>query len=200
MKLIEKLKNVKDFVAIALSDYTKIAAIFPTTGFASRAVAKHIPSAPKVIVEYGAGSGSITREILRKMPPKARLISVEQNEEFLPALKDIGDSRLEIVHGDVLDVVSKLPQIAPEGVDAVVSGIPFSFMGEPLGEEVVAKTRNALKDDGRFIVYQNSARMADLLSTYFPKVKCFFEPRNLFPYFIFVASPKQPALSAKSPS
>lgn len=177
----------KSFWRIALTDYVRVGTFFPSTRFASRSVAKQIPENPEVVVEYGAGNGSVTRELLKRLPKHGRLITVEQNEEFIPALKQIKDPRLEVIHGDVIDVARNLPAIVPTGVDAVVSGIPFAFMQGKTCDTVVMYTRLALKKSGRFVVYQNSVKVGDILKSHFPRVKWFVEPRNFLPYFIFVA-------------
>lgn len=177
----------KSFWRVAMTDYVRVGTFFPSTKFASRRVANWIPENPEVVVEYGAGTGSVTRELLKRLPKNARLIAVEQNPEFIEPLQKIDDPRLEVIHGDVVEVARNLPAIVPTGVDAVVSGIPFAFMKGSKCDSVVKYTRSALKATGRFIVYQNSVKIGDTLKSHFPRVRWFFEPRNFLPYFIFVA-------------
>lgn len=38
----------------------------------------------KVVVEYGPGVGTITRELLARMPKDAILIAIEMNVDFTP--------------------------------------------------------------------------------------------------------------------
>lgn len=187
MRTASNTNWAKSFWAVAMKDYVRVGTFFPSTKFASRRVAKWIPENPEVVVEYGAGTGSVTRELLKRLPKNARLITVEQNEEFIERLQKINDPRLEVIHGDVVEVARNLPTIAPKGVDAVVSGIPFAFMKGSKCDSVVKYTQTALKVTGRFIVYQNSVRIGDVLKNHFPRVRWFFEPRNFLPYFIFVA-------------
>ena len=179
---------IDSFLKIALRDFSHIASLFPSTSFAARSVVKQIPPDVKIVVEYGPGNGSITREILRRIPEKSRLICIEVNENFIPILEQLGDKRLEVVRGDVVEMSGKLRQLFPNGVDAVVSGIPFSFLPNEKGEQVIKNTREALRAGGRFVLYQNSLRTLDRLKKHFTKVKFSFEPRNIFPYFILVAT------------
>ena len=51
---------------------------------------------------------------------------------------------------------------------------------------IVRKTRDYLRDGGKFIVYQYSTHMKKYLRIYFNKVSINFEPRNLPPIFIMV--------------
>jgi len=184
---MKAISPTKSFWRVALNDYVRVGTFFPSTKFASRRVARWLPENTQVVVEYGAGTGNVTRELLKRLPINGRLITVEQNPEFIERLRKIGDPRLEVIHGDVLEVSKRLPTIDPRGVDAVVSGIPFCFMKDQSCDTVVLSTRKALKATGRFIVYQNSVKIGEVLKNHFPRVKRFFEPRNFLPYFIFVA-------------
>ena len=56
------------------------------------------------VIEVGAGPGSLTRSLLELNA--AKVIAVEKDKRFLPALeflKESSQGRLEIVHGDMLD-------------------------------------------------------------------------------------------------
>jgi phospholipid N-methyltransferase len=183
-----QFRKVKNFIAVALKDYIHAGALFPSSPFATRAVVKHVPENSKVIVEFGPGNGSITRELLKKLAPDGALYGIELNDDFVEELREINDPRLKIVHGDVVEMTSRFNEWAPVGVDVFVSGIPFSFIDGTGVETIVEATRQALKPEGRFVVYQNSVKMGDVLKYYFPKVKFSFEPRNFMPYFIFTAS------------
>lgn len=184
---LDFMAKFKSFLQVALRDFLHIGSIFPSSRFASRSIAKQLPPNCRVVVEYGAGNGRITKELLRQLPEEGRLYSIELNEDFIPQLKHIPDKRLSVIRGDVLEMAGRLHELAPGGVDAVVSGIPFSFLGVKQKREIVEKTSRALRSGGRFIVYQNSLKMKDILRYYFGPVHFFFEPRNVFPYFILVA-------------
>ena len=182
--------KVDDFVKVALGDFTHVAAIFPSSPWATRSVVRNIPAAARAIVEYGPGGGAVTRQILRRLARDARLVAIELNTQFVTDLKGLQaeDARLEIHHGDVQEMSSRLRDLVPHGADAVISGIPFSFLSHEQRQEIVRNTRSGLSDGGRFIVYQNSPKMCEYLKPYFSDVKCRFEPRNVFPYFIMVAT------------
>jgi phospholipid N-methyltransferase len=175
------------FLRNALRDFPHVGSLFPSSSFACRAIARHLPAAPRVVVEYGPGSGVVTRELLTRLPHSARLIAFEINAEFAALLRLVSDQRLHINQEDIVEASGRLREWAPDGVDAVISGIPFSFLSKAARERVVLNTRDALKDGGRFIVYQNSRKMTRPLEACFTRVSCRFELRNIFPYFIMVA-------------
>jgi len=139
------------------------------------------------VVEYGPGNGVVTRELLRRLEPDARLVAYEINAAFAEELRRSIDLRLEVHEADIIAASSRLCELSDGGVDAVVSGIPFSFLSPSTREAVVRNTSRALRSGGRFIVYQNSAKMVKPLRRYFREVSGRFEPRNVFPYFIMVA-------------
>lgn len=175
------------FLKNALRDFSHVAALFPSTPFACRAIAGNLPAGPRLVVEYGPGSGVVTRELLRKLPMDGQLIAYEINRAFAAELRRGADRRLVVNEGDIVDASARLRELAPGGVDAVVSGIPFSFLSPYSRDLVVKNTHAALREGGRFVVYQNTAKMVKPLRRHFREVSSRFEPRNLFPYFIMVA-------------
>jgi phospholipid N-methyltransferase len=192
---IKKNGGMKAFWKIAVGDFLHVGEIFPSSPWACQSVVKHL-NGDKLVVEYGSGNGVLTRQILKALPQRAKLISIEVNGHFIPQLRDIEDDRLEVIHGDVLEVSQELRKRAPKGVDAVISGIPFTFITPSQRARVVQATHAALREGGRFIVYQNSKTVRPLLRSQFGRVDCFFEPRNIFPYFIMVAKRNVPVTHA----
>src|SRR5690349_8364364 len=58
----------------------------------------------RVIVEYGPGVGTFTKEILRRMAPDATLVVFETNGDFVRFLRGrLNDPRLHIIHGSAAD-------------------------------------------------------------------------------------------------
>lgn len=143
-----------------------------------------------LIVEYGPGTGNITRALLRKLSFNGKLIAIELNPKFEKMLDQMGDPRLQVRLGGVLEV---LPSIAhDQKVDAVVSGIPFSFFPEEDRETIVIKTRQLLRPGGSFIVYQSTRLLVPLFEKHFDSISVKYEPRNIFPYFIISGTVKEP--------
>lgn len=178
--------KIKSFVGVALKDFGRVGGIFPSSRWTARAVVRQLTSDMNTVIEYGPGDGAVTRHILKLLRPKAKLLGIELNQAFVEALRKIQDKRLEVVAGDVAEMSEKLKELLPDGVDAVVSGIPFTFIPAEQREKIVKNTRDALKPGGRFVLYQNSLLMKSLLNRYFQKVTAQIEPRNIPPYFILV--------------
>lgn len=175
-----------DFLKVALKDY-KVGAVAKSSKYTVRAILKQVKPGYKLVVEYGAGDGVVTKELLSRLPSDAKVVAVELNKDFLPMLNDIKDDRLAVQNEDVVRLSQDFSPAGAKDADAVISGIPFSFFKPATREEIVRNTHRNLRKGGAFIVYQYSPLMLPVLKKYFKHVTMTVEPRNVFPYFIMVA-------------
>lgn len=177
-----------NFLKTALKDY-KVGALTPSSNFVVTQIVKKLPHHSRAcIIEYGAGDGVITKALLEHMPVDGKLIAIEMNPQFIPILKKIHDPRLQIVQGDVLKICKDLSVLKLPRIDAVISGIPFSFFTSNERKIIAKQTFQKLSEHGRFILYQFSPLMLPYLKDYFEKkIKLSVEVRNFPPYFIMVA-------------
>ncbi len=106
------------------------------------------------IVEFGAGCGGVTREILRRMRPDARLISFELNKVFFEEISSsIKDARFEPVHANV----TSAGEFCEFGTaDCVVSGLPMGNFGPALKTKILDTATGLLKPGGRYSQFQYS--------------------------------------------
>ena len=141
----------------------------------------------RVIVEYGPGVGTFTAEILRRMRDDARLIVIETNLEFVQFMGNTFlDSRLRIEHDSAENVQFILRRIALQRANYIVSGIPLGSMPKNLQAGIAAASRDALENDGSFLVYQFTSRVLPVLRQTFTTVRRRFELRNFPPAQVFV--------------
>lgn len=182
----QKVESVFNYLDAFLKD-PKVASVAPSTKFVVARVLKMIDwTKTKVIIEYGPAGGVITRQLLERLPEDGTLIAVETNEKFVDILrKDVSDPRLKVVHGSVLDLPAHLAPLNVGPADAIVSGIPFSFLKPIERHQLLHKTEEALRPGGRFIAYQFTTHLVPLLKFHFEKVDVQFEVRNIPPHFIF---------------
>ncbi len=176
------------FLKTALQDY-KVGALTPSSNFVVKQIVKKLPHHSRAcIIEYGAGDGVITKALLEHMPPDGKLIAIEMNPHFITLLKKIRDPRLQIIDGDVLKICKDLSVLKLPRIDAVISGIPFSFFNSNERHIIAKQTFQKLSEHGRFILYQVSPLMFPYLKKYFKKkINLSLEVRNFPPYFIMVA-------------
>ena len=175
--------NTLNFLKIALKD-PKVAAISESSSWAVDRVEELLPKDTRFAVEYGPGTGVITRRILRVLPDDGKLVGIELNKELSGALGNIRDVRFELVQGDVLDWSQSSLDREIHLVDAVVSTIPFSFLSARERRMLIERTARMLRPGGRFITCQFSLLVFPLIRRYFRKAKCSIEVRNFPPYFV----------------
>jgi phospholipid N-methyltransferase len=144
----------------------------------------------RVLVEFGPGVGTITREVLKRMRPDAVLVVIELNEEFVQYLgATIRDPRLRIVHGSAAHVRRILTEQDLAPADCIISGLPYSLLPEELRKEIVAESRQALKAEGSLLVFQFSPSVLPYLKSSFSSVKLGFQLFNILPARIFHCTP-----------
>lgn len=165
-----------------------LGSVIPSSRFLVQQVLKPIDwASTRVVVEYGPGVGTITRHILQRMRPDARLIVLDTNSDFVEFLRgSIRDPRLEVVHGSAADVQRVLEERGLGQADYAISGIPFSTMPAEVRESIVQSTHDALRPGGAFLVYQFSSKVRGDLERVFHDVRPSFEPLNILPAHVFV--------------
>lgn len=105
-----------------------------------------------VIVEYGAGTGAFTVEILSRKPLEASFLAIEAN----PCLVEILKQRfpdLTILHNCVEHTPRLLQQFRLAGADCIVSGLPWSSFSSDLQDRLLDATLQALRPCGTFATF-----------------------------------------------
>ena len=146
----------------------------------------------RAIVELGAGDGVITKHILARMHPQARLMAFEVNAQFCTELRALGDPRLIVVEDSAARMASYLQRHDFGAVDAIVSAIPFVSLPVTLADEIVGLCRDALRPGGPFAQVHYSLLRKRVYEGIFGNVKVNFIPLNLPPAFV-LTSHKQAA-------
>jgi phospholipid N-methyltransferase len=140
----------------------------------------------QVVVEYGPGVGTITREMLRNLSADAKLLAIESNHELAAHLKEnVDDPRLHTRLTSAANVHKALNSLRLEGADYVISGIPFSTIPRKERLTILRNTWKSLKPGGVFLVYQFSGAVLPSLEEVFGPVHQEFELRNVLPARIF---------------
>lgn len=171
-------------------EYPKeIGSIVPSSKFLIDEVLKNIDfKNAKCIVEYGAGTGRMTTEILKKARNDARILCFEINGKFYSYLnKKIKDKRVTIIKDSAENIKSYLKKFNIQKVDYVISGLPFTNLSPEKKYIIIEKTRSTLKNNGKFVVFQfvlNSFKK--YLYKYFSNISTKFVPLNIPPCFVYV--------------
>ena len=141
-----------------------------------------------VFVEYGPGVGTITRPILDRLKPDAKLVAIDTNPDFCDYLRhEFNDPRLIVVNRSATDLAAILDEYGCGGADYVISGLPFSTLPPGVGPAIVTATKRSLKAGGIFLVYQFSPKVVDFLRLEFDNIDRRFEALNVPPAQLFYA-------------
>jgi phosphatidylethanolamine/phosphatidyl-N-methylethanolamine N-methyltransferase len=159
-----------------------VGSVIPSSRYLERRIVKEADLAhARLVVELGPGVGGTTRAILRAMPATAKLVSVEINADFLPALRAIRDPRLTVHEGSAVDIGRILESHGLGAPDVVLSGIPFSTMKPELGRAIVRAVHDVLAPGGRFVAYQVRDRVEKFGREVFGPAAVALELRNVPP-------------------
>ena len=147
-----------------------------------------------VFVEYGAGNGIITKYILKKMKPDAKLICFEINTEFNKHLNLINDDRLIIVNNSAEKIKAILSTNNIQNVDCFVSSLPLAIMPLTISENILNYSKEVLNTNGQFIQYQYSTNSLKIFKKFFGKKNVIlnFELMNIPPAFIYKCKKTNP--------
>lgn len=144
----------------------------------------------RVVVEYGPGVGTFTREILRRMRPDAVLVAIELNTDFVEYLTEqVRDPRFRVVHGSAARVRSVLAEQGLAPADYIISGLPYRNMSDSLRREILNESRLALKAEGSMVLFQYTRKLQPYLESSFSSVKRDFQLFNILPALIFHCTP-----------
>lgn len=144
----------------------------------------------RVVVEFGPGVGTITREVLKRMRRDAVLLAIELNEEFVEHLGEtIHDTRLRLVHGSAADVRRILAEQGLAPADYIISSIPYSLLSAAQRQEIVSESRHALQAQGSLLVFQFNRALLPYLKSSFSSVKLNFQLWNILPVLVFHCTP-----------
>ena len=142
----------------------------------------------KLFVEYGPGVGTFTRDLLDRMSPDAKLVTIDTNSDFTKYLtKSIDDPRLIAVTGSAADVEQILTERGFGKADYVLSGLPFSTLPPGVGDAIAKATAKVVRPGGAFLVYQFTPKVLDFIKPHFEKIDRGFEWINVPPATLFWA-------------
>lgn len=143
----------------------------------------------EVIVEFGAGTGAMTEEILKRLAPQATLIVFELNNAFMKYLKEeFDDPRVIWVH----ESAEVLPRILRDNgissVDAVISSLPLTLIPDSTRMRIVSSARSSLRTGGHYVQFQYTLQAKRLLSQAFRAIRTRFVLWNIPPAFVYICT------------
>ena len=191
------------FLKEYFKNYREIGSVVPDSRRCLDALLKNVPfDNINSIIEFGAASGALTREIIRRKKKGALLLAFEKNPVFFTELqKNIEGEDVFLLNASVFESVAILTGkfgFALSGVDCIVSTLPCSNIdvNNLLRESVVP----LLNPGGLFIQYMHvisllkGFHLRRILALYFRTIIPSIVIGNLPPVIIYnCSSQKRPA-------
>jgi len=138
------------------------------------------------IVEYGAGTGIFTRQLLKKRRPATILLIFEKNENFCQLLhQQFGNQpNLHIINDSAEKIGDYLAKHNQSHADCIISGLPFASIPHEISVRILSQTKKHLKKEGKFITFQYTLLKKDFIGQFFNNIKITRELRNIPPAYI----------------
>jgi phosphatidylethanolamine/phosphatidyl-N-methylethanolamine N-methyltransferase len=108
-----------------------------------------------VVLELGAGTGSITRGLLRQGCPADRLVAVERDRVLATHLKETLPT-IRVLRGDATALEAMLRAFAIDRIAAVVSSLPIKWFPLEAQRAVVMPCFDRLAPGGRVLQLTNA--------------------------------------------
>lgn len=190
-------KHRIEFLRESLRNMRLTGSVSPSSRFLCRAVANKIdPAKAKTVVELGPGNGVITRFILDRLSPQARLVIFEINPVFVEKIRTtFDDPRMTIVHDSAENMGLHFQKLGISEVDYFISGIPFVMLPESLTESITKACMSWLREGGRFIQFHYSPLLLRLYRRVFGNLSVEIVPLNI-PPAIVISCEKRPFKSS----
>lgn len=148
-------------------------------------------SRARTIVELGAADGCITRAILARMRPDARLMVLEVNRAFAPILGKIRDPRATFLWESAEKLPALLKHAGCTTIDVIVSSLPLGGLPRSMQKTILRNVHTVLAPHSRFIQYQYSLLSYRLLKKTFARVSLAFTMLNIPPAVVYVCEKKK---------
>jgi phospholipid N-methyltransferase len=177
-----------------VSHGTAIASFSPSSRFLARSMVRGIDWVKaKCVVELGAGTGPITKELIRAASPTTKLVIVERDPDFCRLLRDKFPT-YDIVEGDACRLDEILAARSIKRADHVISGLPLPSFPTAVRDSVIRMSAKVLGPEGEFRQITNMPWIYQgLYKSYFRDVSFKLVPLNLPPGGVYFCKGYQPA-------
>jgi phospholipid N-methyltransferase len=141
------------FLSAAIRRPHVVGAVLPSSPALAKRLAAVVPrqGAP-VVVELGAGTGSVSRQIRDRLGGTGRHIAVELDGALVDFLR-ANEPGIDVAHGTALHLDDLLDVRGVQAVDVVVGGLPWALIGPGGQRVIVGHVAEALGPHGVFTTF-----------------------------------------------
>jgi phospholipid N-methyltransferase len=173
---------------------TAIASFSPSSRFLARSMVRGIDWVKaKCVVELGAGTGPITKELVKAANPATKLVIVERDPDFCRLLREKFPMH-DIVEGDACRLDEILATRSIKRADHIISGLPLPSFPAAVRDAIIGMSAKVLGPDGEFRQITNMPWIYQgLYKSYFRDVSFKLVPLNLPPGGVYFCRGYQPS-------
>lgn len=146
-------------------------------------------AAARCIVEFGPGTGSFTKELIKRKKRETLLLLIEQNAEFCRQLREQYGKKMNVhvIQGSAEHVETFLKKFGLTHAMRIILYLVFLLPHCPKSSaQSFISTQQVLGKKGSFITFQYSMVKQKLLKQYFELVGCQRKLRNIPPAYVLV--------------
>ena len=182
--LHERARFLKSF----LLGPRRVGAVLPTSRHTARVMIDMAPvHAARCIVELGAGTGPLTKELVPRLGRGSRLLAFEIDATLARALDaELTDPRVRVVADSAAELEAHLEGKRPE---IIFSALPFTSLPVAVRDDLLDTARRVLADDGVMVVLQYSPFVEGALRARFGSVERRVSLLNVPPAFLYACRP-----------
>lgn len=176
-----------------LKDMKTVGAVAPSSKNLAKKMTEPIDfSNCNCIIEYGAGTGVFTRELIEKKNKETKLLVIEQNKNFYNMLQEKFGKHdgVYIIHGEAQRAEEYLKKHQIPSAEYIVSGLPFASLPQNISKEILTTTSRILGENGKFITFQYTLLKKKFFQEWFHLENIKLVLLNLPSAFVFTMKPK----------
>ncbi len=143
------------FLKALVHNPREIGAIFPSSSFLAKEMAAHvIKNRDGVIVELGAGTGVITKELIKSGVQPGNMIVIESSSSMVKKLRRRFPA-IQIIEGSAANLLTLLAFEKRE-IHTIISSLPLRSLHKPMAESILKQINKRLSKHGRYIQFTYS--------------------------------------------
>jgi phosphatidylethanolamine/phosphatidyl-N-methylethanolamine N-methyltransferase len=134
----------------------RMGAIVPSSRALSQLMCQAVASEPdQYMIELGAGTGSLTEELLALGVPPHRLFVIEMDPKLCGFLKEKFPD-LTVICGDACHLDKLIPSDLKGRISTVISGLPLKAISQKKVNQIMKGSFEVLSERGQFLQFTYS--------------------------------------------
>ena len=118
---------------------------------------------------------------------RTAFILIEINEVFFKKLQKQyeDDASIVVIHGSAENIQKYVEELQINGVDYVLSGLPFTSLPKEESSRILNNVMESLRENGKFITFQYSLVKKGFIEAFFPDIQLKKVWFNFPPAYVF---------------